>query len=293
MSLLYGARLDDHSALSRQIVSPRGALLFSPRSDLTLRAAYGRGFRPPAVFDEDLHIELVGGGVARVLRPAPDLVEESSRSALLSAEWRPTFGRRNSGAFELALFDTQLDDLFFNREADDPRTPELELLRVNLGGASVRGLEASATLRFSSDVQVDAGFVAQSARFDRPEPDFGSRDFWRTPERYGNVSVRWSATPRLDLFAGALYTGTMQAPHFAGFIEADRLEATPSFVTFDLNARWRVPLGGEREVSIVLGGKNVTNDYQEDLDRGPLRDSSYVYGPRFPRQWFLSTGLRF
>lgn len=293
MSLLYGARLDDHSAISGQIVSPRAALLFSPRSDLTLRAAYGHGFRPPAVFDEDLHIELVGGGVARVVRPSPDLVEESSRSALLSAEWRPTLGRRGSGAFELALFDTRLDDLFFNREVDDPRTPELELLRVNLDGADVRGMEASATLRFGSVLQVDAGFVAQRARFDSPEPDFGSRNFWRTPESYGNASVRWSATSRIQVFAGALYTGSMDAPHFAGFIAEDRLERTSPFLTFDLNARWSVPLGGERELSIVMGAKNLTNDYQEDLDRGPERDSSYVYGPRFPRQWFLSTGLRF
>ena len=293
VSLLYGARFDNHSAIEDPIVSPRAAILYSPRDDVTLRATYGHGFRPPVTFDEDLHIELVGGGTARVIRPSEDLQEESSRSALLSAEWRPVLGRRTNASFEFVAFDTRLDDLFFNQEVDDPSTPELELLRVNLSGARVRGVEATASLRFGSTLQIDAGFVVQSARFDDPEPDFGSRDFWRTPERYGNLSIRWSATPRLELFGGALYTGAMLAPHFAGFIDTDRLEETPSFLTFDANASYRWALEDEREILITVGGKNLTDEYQPDLDRGPDRDSSYVYGPRFPRQWFLSLGLRF
>ena len=293
VGLLYGARVDHHSAIDDPIVSPRAAILFSPRDDVTLRATYGHGFRAPVTFDEDLHIELVGGGTPRILRPSEDLEEESSRSALLSAEWRPVLGRRTNASFELAAFDTRLDDLFFNREADDPSTPELELLRVNLGGARVRGVEAAASVRFGSALQLDAGFVVQTARFDDPEPDFGSRDFWRTPERYGTFGVRWTVTERLDVFGGALYTGEMLAPHYAGFVETDRLERTRSFLTFDANARYRWPLGGEREILITVGGKNLTNEFQPDLDRGPDRDPSYVYGPRFPRQWFASLGLRF
>ncbi len=293
ISLLYGLRLDGHSAIEDPIVSPRLAVLYSPRDDLTLRATYGHGFRPPVTFDEDLHIELVGGGTARVLRPDPNLEEESSQSALFSVEWRPVLGRRTNASFELALFETRLEDLFFNREADDPSTPELELLRINLGGARVEGVETTASLRFGSSLQVDAGFVVQSARFDDPEPDFGSREFWRTPELYGNLAVRWSATERLDLFGGALYTGEMLAPHYAGYIDRDRLDQTPDFLTFDANATYRWPLDDEREIQLTVGGKNLTGEYQPDLDRGPNRDPSYVYGPRFPRQWFLSLGLRF
>jgi outer membrane receptor for ferrienterochelin and colicins len=36
-------------------------------------------------------------------------------------------------------------------------------------------------------------------------------------------------------------------------------------------------------VALTLAVRNVTNAYQRDLDQGPLRDSAYVYGPRFPR----------
>jgi outer membrane receptor for ferrienterochelin and colicins len=39
-----------------------------------------------------------------------------------------------------------------------------------------------------------------------------------------------------------------------------------------------------------VNGRNLTNEYQKDLDQGPLRDASYVYGPRFPRS--VAVGLR-
>ncbi|MEL7060951.1 MAG: TonB-dependent receptor [Acidobacteriota bacterium] len=292
VTLLYGARYDDHSALADGIWSPRTALLFAPRSDLSVRLSYGLGFRPPITFDEDLHIELVGGGVARVLRNSPDLVEESSRSSLLSLEWRPDFGTRGNAALGVTAFDTRLDDLFFGREVDDPATPELEILRVNLGGAEVRGLEASATVRWGSSWQFEASFVTQRARYDEAEPDFGSRELWRTPEHYGSLSVRWAASSRIDVFAGAVYTGEMLAPHYAGFIDEDRLETTDSFLTFDANITTEVPLDDERSLRVTVGGRNLTDAFQDDLDRGPDRDSSYVVGPRYPRQLFVTLGLR-
>ena len=42
---------------------------------------------------------------------------------------------------------------------------------------------------------------------------------------------------------------------------------------------------------LTIGAKNLTDAYQEDLDRGQLRDSSYVYGPRLPRTYFV--GVKF
>ena len=248
VTVLWGARVDDHSALERAIVSPRGAVLWSPRSNLTLRASVATGFRPPVTFDEDLHIELVGGGLARVSQNAPDLREESSRSYLLSAEWRPTFpglvvgGSGGAAAFEVAVFRTDLDDLFFHLEDDNPHTPFLEVINTNLGSARVEGVELSGGLRFGSALSFDFGWVEQSARFDRPEPDFGGRDFYRTPKRYGNASARVELPHEIELFAGLIYTGEMDAPHYAGFVAEDRLERTADFLTVDLNLRRSFPL---------------------------------------------------
>ena len=288
-TLVYGLRADQHSALSDPVLSPRLALMLSPRADLTLRFSFAEGFRAPEIFDEDLHIELAGGE-PRVIRPASGLVEERSRAWLGSAEWRPTFGRKGSASLELAAFRTDLTDLFDVIEADDPSTPfQREFLRVNAAGARVEGVELSASVRWGSRLSAQAGFVVQSARFEEPEPDFGSLDFFRTPEQHGTLSFQWRLPAELDLFLGGRYTGSMVAPHYAGFIDEDRLEVTPSFFELDLNISREIELGG-RVLDVTLGVKNLTDEYQQDLDQGPDRDSTYVYGPRLPRSY--TVGLR-
>ncbi len=293
VTVLWGARVDDHSALADPVVSPRLAALWSPTPSISVRTTLARGFRPPALFDEDLHIELVGGGQARVVFLDPNLKEETSLATLLGAEWRPTFGRLGSGSFELNLFRTRLDDLFYNREADDPTTPELELLKVNLGGATVQGVEIAGSMRWGSQLVVDFGVVSQRAHYDEAEPDFGSTVFFRTPDHYGSLGVQWSFLEDWTFFGGLIYTGEMIAPHYAGYIEVDRLERTTDFLTLDMNVMRRIELAGEREIRLTLGARNLTNEFQPDLDQGPNRDSAYVYGPRFPRQVFLGVGLTF
>ncbi len=287
-TLLYGVRADRHSAVEGPIVSPRAALLWSPRSDLTLRASHAAGFRPPASFDEDLHIVLAGGE-AHVVRDDPGLREETSTSRMLSLEWRPTIGQSTALAVDASWFDTRLDDLFHNAEADDLLTPEFEFLRVNLGSARVRGVEFGFGVR-RGGLTVDAGYVWQRARFGEPEPDFGSVSMYRTPERYGTATVQWPLGDNHDLVAGVRYTGTMLAPHYAGFIAEDRLETTPSFLSWDLGLFRRLALGGDRQVTATIAVRNLTDEYQSDLDQGPMRDPTYVYGPRFPRS--VAVGLK-
>lgn len=284
-TLVYGLRADDHSSLDDEVISPRLALMASPRDDLTVRVSFAEGFRAPVTFDEDLHIELAGGA-ARVIRQAEDLMEESSRAWLVSVEWRPTFGRKGSASFELSAFRTDLDDLFDVVETDDPATAQREFLRVNAEGAVVQGLEATASFRWGSRLSGQVGFVVQSSEFAVPEPDFGSLDFFRTPEQYGTLILQARLPAELDLFLGARYTGSMVAPHYAGFIAEDRLEHTPTFFELDLNLSRTFQLAG-RDLIVTVGAKNLTDAYQEDLDQGGARDSNYVYGPRLPRSYLL------
>ena len=294
LSLLYGLRVDDHSELTDPVVSPRAALLWSPRADLGLRVSAARGFRPPVTFDEDLHIALVGGGETQVVRNAADLGEESSLNRALSFEWRPRLGRRGLALLEAHVFRTTIDDLFNSAETDDPATEVIELTKTNFGGATVEGVELSGAVRWGSSWSVEAGYVVQSAHFSEPEPDFGSRDFFRTPERYGTALINWSA-PIADVFLGLRYTGSMKAPHYAGYIAEDRLETTGSFLTVDVSVAREVALGSAEApaLRISAGVRNLTDEYQPDLDRGPLRDPSYVYGPRIPRSVYLGAKVEF
>ncbi len=285
VTLLYGVRADRHSAVDGSIVSPRAALMWTPRSDLTFRVSHSAGFLPPAVFDEELHIALVGGK-AMVVRDDPGLREETSAARMVSLEWRPEIGRRTAMVVDSTVFDTRIDDLFHNLEADNPTTPEFEFVRTNLGRARVRGVEIGWGLRRGGLI-VDAGYAWQRAEFGDAEPNFGSTTMFRTPEEYGTASLQWPLPRGFNLFAGLRYTGSMLAPHYAGYILEDRLEVTPGFLTWDVGLSRRFALGGDRQITATVALRNLTDEYQRDLDRGPFRDPSYVYGPRFPRSFVV------
>jgi outer membrane receptor for ferrienterochelin and colicins len=289
--LIYGVRVDKHSALRSPIFSPRAALLWSATSLLNLRASVARGFLAPQVFDEDLHIAQVGGE-GRVIRNSPELRHETSTSWMLGGEWRPKWGR-GVGLVEVNLFHTGIQDIFAVVEDDDPSTPDLEFARLNLDSARIRGVECNLGYALSDRWEFQLGVVEQRAHFSEPEPDFGSREFFRTPRRYGTLTIVHRHPRRVDLFLGIRFNGTMRVPHYAGFIESDQLVRTPGYGVIDASVSKTFPLRSEGGMILTLGARNLTNYYQNDLDRGPDRDSGYVWGPRFPRAAYVSLAYGF
>lgn len=279
--LLYGLRGDTHTALSRPVLSPRLALMHSPVPALDIRLSIARGFRAPQVFDEDLHLSSVAGNI-RIIEVDPGLREERSANYMAGFEWKPEAGP-GQALLEVNGFYTALDDLFNVQQADDESTPVAEFRKVNFGQAQVYGVEINAGWGIGETFVLQGGIVEQRARFGEAEPDFGSRDFFRTPRRYANATVTWRAPKLADLFAAARYTGSMKAPHYAGFIDEDRLETTPTFVIVDLGVSKRLRTGEGPGLTVGVSARNITNAFQPDIDRGPFRDAAYVYGPRFPR----------
>ena len=278
--LLTGVRVDAHSALTRPQVLPRAALRVSPRPALDLRVSYAQGIRAPQVFDEDLHIASVGGD-ARLVIVDPALRPERSVNWMVGGEWKPSLWG-GQALLEANGFHTRLRDQFHLQEDDLPGTAVREFSKVNLGTAAVRGVEMNAGWGRGDHFVLQGGLVLQRSTFGQPDPDFGSRRFFRTPDIYGNVSLTVQEVLPVDLFVGARVTGSMLAPHFAGAIAADRLEATPGFTQVDVSMSRRV-VKGPVPVTLTIAVRNLTDAYQRDLDQGPLRDAAYVYGPRFPR----------
>lgn len=278
--LLSGVRTDWHNALDAPIVSPRFALLYSPKDDLDVRVSVARGFRAPQVFDEDLHLTAVGGDV-RLVELDPNLREERATNIMAGVEWKPALGP-GQALVEVTAFHTRLTDLFHTITTDSA------LFKTNLGGARVEGVEINLGWGIGDDLVIQGGVVSQRAVFDAPEPTFGSRDFFRTPRHYGSLTARWRTHSGWEAFAGAKFTGTMTAPHYAGYVDSDRLERTPRFVTIDTSiSRAFGP------VTLTAVGRNLTNTFQRDFDRGPLRDAAYVYGPRMPRSFGISARVEF
>ena len=83
--ILIGGRLDKHNLIKGVIFSPRANLRYNQSDNVNHRSSYSYGFRAPQAFDEDLHIDNVGGTVS-MIRLADDLRVEKSQSISISAD---------------------------------------------------------------------------------------------------------------------------------------------------------------------------------------------------------------
>lgn len=118
----------------------------------------------------------------------------------------------------------------------------------------------------------------------------------RVPERYGVVQVIGDLR-FAELSLGGKLTGPMDVPHVrtdaSGSLVGNELARSDWFFTVDaaLTRRWE--LHGRSALVASAGVRNLFNEYQDDLDSGVYRDSTYVYGPRFPRTFFASLRYEF
>lgn len=111
-SVLLGTRLDENSAVKKAIFSPRATLRYNPTKNINIRATYAKGFRAPQVFDEDLHVGVVGGEAQRVTN-AEDLRPEISHSFSLSNDMYFTLGGAQVNVLVEGFY-TRLLDVFTN-----------------------------------------------------------------------------------------------------------------------------------------------------------------------------------
>ncbi len=147
--------------------SPKLAIVWQARPALALRASYGRGFRPPALFD------LYGSSVVRAgpllleTLAAPDLVPERVSAFELGADLSLGGQRRAS----VTVYRQRLEDLIYRRTLPGS-TPTLRRLQnENVAGADVDGIESS--LRWPTPVSglVAFGSVTRHFRFVVTEND--------------------------------------------------------------------------------------------------------------------------
>ncbi|MGL4520368.1 MAG: TonB-dependent receptor [Phocaeicola sp.] len=294
-SLLVGGRLDKHNLLSKPVFSPRANLRFNPTENLNFRASYSYGFRAPQAFDEDFHIENVGGTVG-VIRLADNLKQENSQSISLSADLYRTWGSWQ-GNLLVEGFYTQLDNVFALRQVGEEEGIIINE-RYNESGASVHGVTLEGKLAYRSLWQLQAGMTLQQANYsearqwsDNPEVAAQKRMF-RTPNSYGYFTLAYTPA-KLPLTAALSgnYTGSMLVPHRAGYIAQDEAVTTPDFFELNLKVGYEIALYKAVTMQLNAGVQNIFNAYQTDFDRGAMRDSGYIYGPGSPRSYFA--GVKF
>jgi len=293
---LIGARLDKHSMIHNPIISPRVNLRFNPSDKANFRLSYSTGFRSPQAYDEDFHIAIVGGErLVTVL--APGLKQESSQSVSGSADFYWRMGPIQANLMIEGFF-TDLRDVFALRQLDTPdEAGNAVLERYNGSGARVGGANCEVRLTWPKWM-IQGGITWQRSRYKKPEqwsdnPDVAPvRKMFRTPDLYGFITANYSVTRSLNASLSGTYTGHMLVQHLAGSgVSVDEAVTTPQF--FDLNVKLSYELKIFKTACLELsaGVSNLLNSYQDDFDKGYLRDSGYIYGPMLPHSIVLGAKI--
>jgi len=316
LTLLAGGRYDQLSIMGQyeledetfdndeqlKVFVPRLSVMYQIRENLKLRASYAEGYRGPQAFDEDLHIETVGGA-ARFIRLGRELQVERSNSAVVSLNYDQYIGNKQMNLVVEGFY-TQLSNPFIFADQEELPSGVAVVTKRNGDGATVSGINLEANLALGSKLVLQSGATIQNALFDVEEelwaPETTTEDIpatttdrlLRTPDLYGFFSLVYSPTDALSLSYSGIYTGQMEVPHVID-IESERtiIEKTPSFFEHNLKLTYTLKTADQYRLEFFGGVQNLSNSYQEDFDRGADRDAGYVYGPLRPRTFFV--GLKF
>ncbi|MBR7135225.1 MAG: TonB-dependent receptor [Bacteroidaceae bacterium] len=291
-SLLLGVRMDKHNLIDNPILSPRVNLLFKPSGNLQARLTYSTGFRAPQAYDEDLHVTAVGGeGVQITL--ADNLQEERSNSFSGSIDWTTQLGHWQSNILVEGFY-TGLSDVFVLEDIGQNSSGFAIKERRNGSGAHVYGVNVETKFAHGKDVSLQMGVTAQRSRYKNPEAwtevdgvELTTKRMPRTPELYGYFTLSTEPMKNLSIALSGTYTGDMIVPHYAGYIQNDRMEETPDFFDLGLKADYTFVLRDHIKLQMSAGVQNIFDSFQKDLDKGEFRDSGYFYGPTAPRTFFI------
>ena len=291
--ILVGGRLDKHNLIDHFIFSPRANLRYNPTENINLRASYSYGFRAPQAFDEDLHIDNVGGTVS-MIRLADDLTVEKSQSISVSADIYHSWGDWQ-GNFLVEGFYTDLDDVFALKELGLNEEGILIKERHNESGAVVSGINLEGKVAWKNFLQLQAGLTLQNSRY--KEARAWSDDveatgmMFRTPDTHGYMTASYNPSKQLTLAVTGTYTGSMLIEHHAGMIAANTTVKTPDFWDMGFKTSYDFKVYDSFSLQLNAGLQNVFNAFQNDFDSGADRDSGYIYGPTLPRTFFFGVKL--
>ena len=292
--ILVGGRLDKHNLMDGLIFSPRANIRYNPTENINFRASYSYGFRAPQAFDEDLHIDNVGGTVS-MIRLAENLSVEKSQSLSISADIYRNWGEWQ-GNFLVEGFFTDLDDVFALKEIgfeDGILIKE----RHNESGARVFGGNLEGKIAYRNLFQLQLGLTVQNSKYKEArswsDDVEATRDMFRTPDLHGYFTASYNPAKKLTLALSGTYTGSMLIEHHAGMIDRNTTVKTSPFWDMGFKAAYDFRIYNSFNLQLNAGIQNIFNSFQKDFDSGADRDSGYMYGPTLPRCFYLGIKLNY
>jgi outer membrane receptor for ferrienterochelin and colicins len=162
----------------------------------------------------------------------------------------------------------------------------------------VYGVNLEAKFAHGKELSVQMGATAQRSRYIRDEVwtevdgvQLTTRRMPRTPDFYGYLTLTTSPFKNFEASLSGTYTGEMIVPHYAGYIEKDRMENTPDFFDVNMKLAYTFLLRDHIKLQVNTGVQNIFDNFQKDLDKGEFRDSGYFYGPTQPRTFFVGVNI--
>ena len=293
--ILIGGRLDKHNLINGLIFSPRANLRYNPSENINLRASYSYGFRAPQAFDEDLHIDNVGGTVSMIVL-ADDLRVEKSQSVSVSADLYHSWGDWQGNVLVEGFF-TDLGDVFALKELGFNEEGILMKERCNESGARVFGGNLEGKIAWRNVFQMQLGLTAQRSRYKEArawsDDVEATRKMFRTPDMHGYMTASYNPLKQMTLSLTGTYTGSMLIEHHAGMIDRNITEQTPGFWDMGFKAAYDFKIYSSFSLQLNAGVQNIFNSFQRDFDSGADRDSGYIYGPTLPRTFYLGVKLNY
>ena len=291
--ILAGARLDRHNLMDRPVFSPRGTLRYNLSDNVNFRASYSSGYRAPQAYNEDLHIEAVGGSLG-LIELASDLKPEYSHSLSASADLYRNFGKLQTNLLVEGFY-TTLNDVFTLEKTGEDRQGNLIYTRRNGSGATVKGVNMELKMALPGMFDWQMGYTYQQSRYKNPEQWSEQlapqQKMFRAPDSYGYFTANLNVLHDWKLSIFGNYTGYMLVQHT--FDDTDMEKDTPDF--FDMGAKlsYHFHLGAASELEINGGVKNLFDSFQKDLDYGQMKDAAAIYGPALPRIFFAGVMVCF
>lgn len=289
---------EDNKKLS--VFVPRISLMYEINSYLKARTSYSQGYRSPQAFDEDLHIETVGGA-ASFTRLDPNLKTERSNSFNASLNYT-----KSNGAFQTNIvlegFFTRLKDAFVTSNREELPSGIAVMTKRNGSGATVAGLNLESSFAFSKKVNFQLGATMQMAEYEKDEIIWESEDeqevvstknLLKTPDFYGYYTLNYNPISELTLSFSGVYTGKMKIAHVINpDTEQTVIKTTPDFFENHIKVAYDFDFK-DNCIQFYTGVQNMFNSYQNDFDTGALRDANYIYGPTKPQTFFAGVKYSF
>ncbi len=318
LTLLGGARLDliniqglyDFGFLqvdpdfNKPIVVPRLSAMYQVTENLKARVSFAQGYRAPQTFNEDLHIETVGGA-AKYIFFDNNLNPERSNSFTGSLNYTKLKDKYQLNVvFEGFL--TLLNNPFILSNQQELPSGVAVIQKRNGDGARVLGTNLEFNYSYNEKITIQSGFTIQSAIYNNEETIWepetrteanqdsitSTRRILRTPNVYGYLNLNYAISKNWDIIYSTVHTGSMNVAHVIDPIsEFTTIKTTPNFLEHNLKIDYKLNKEENGKMVFSVGIQNITNSYQQDFDQGINRDAAYVYGPMRPRTIFF--GIRY